>query len=115
MREESHPFHPETAADPVTAGYLTLETAEMLLELYKTDMTSRYPFVVIPPETTADQLRQEKPFLMLSICAAASYNHELSLQRELGKEVKRQISSRTVLNGDMSFEMLQGILVHLAW
>ena len=73
-----------------------------------------FPFVVVPPHMAAHQLRQEKPFLFLAILASSSCEN-LPLQRRLGKEIKEQIATRMVINGEVSFDLLQGLLVYLAW
>ncbi|KAI9837897.1 MAG: hypothetical protein M1837_002687 [Sclerophora amabilis] len=103
-----------SARDVVDAGFLTLEAANALLENFKTTMTPHFPFVLIAPHMTAEKLRWEKPFLFLTILAAASYEN-MQLQSSLGKEVKQAISTRMIFGGEMSFELLQGLLVHLAW
>jgi hypothetical protein len=70
--------------------------------------------VIIPPDVSVHHLRQNKPFLFLAILAAASYEN-MPLQRSLGAEVKKAVSARMILNGEVSFDMLQGLLVYLAW
>jgi hypothetical protein len=100
--------------DIIEAGFLTAERAEHLLGIYKTSMTPHFPFVVIPPQMTAEQLRQEKPFLYLALLASASF-HDMPLQRRLGALVKQTISDRVVTGESVSFEVLQGLLVFIAW
>lgn len=39
----------------------------------------------------------------------------MPLQRALGAEVKKVVASRMVIGGEISFELLQGLLVFLAW
>ena len=77
-------------------------------------MTPRFPFVCITHKQTAEELKQQKPFLFLAILAAASYE-DMPLQRALGKKVKQAISLRMILNGEISFDLLQGLMVHIAW
>ncbi|KAJ5815217.1 hypothetical protein N7474_006994, partial [Penicillium riverlandense] len=100
--------------DVVDRGFLSMETAERYLEAFQTIMTPQFPFVVVPPRVSAMQLRQDRPFLFLAILASASYEN-MPLQRLLGAEVKKVVASRMVLNGDVSFDLLQGLLVFLAW
>lgn len=91
-----------------------METAERYLTIFKTKMTPHFPFVIVPPDVSVWQLRQEKPFLCLAILASASYEN-MPLQRTLGNEVKKVVASRMVIGGEISFELLQGLLVFLAW
>lgn len=100
--------------DIIDRCLLDLEIAENYLELFKTILTPHFPFVVIPHQISAIQLREEKPFLFLAIMSSASYEN-MPLQRLLGTEVKKAVASRIILNGEVSFDLLQGLLVFLAW
>lgn len=77
-------------------------------------MTPQFPFVIVSPQISALQLRQDRPFLFLAILASASYE-DMPLQRLLGVELKKVVASRIVLNGDVSFDLLQGLLIFSAW
>lgn len=100
--------------DVIDQGYLSLETAQTYLDAFRTVMTPHFPFVVISSDTSVYHLRQERPFLFLAILSVASYE-DMPLQRSLGAEVKKAVSSRMILNGEVSFDLLQGLLVFLAW
>ncbi|KAF3482624.1 uncharacterized protein GIQ15_05383 [Arthroderma uncinatum] len=104
----------DVAKDVVDCGFLTMEDAESFLSTFKVRMTEHFPFVVVPPQTMAEQLRRERPVLFLSIISAASHSN-MPLQRKLGKEVRAAIASRMLVNGEVSFDLLQGLLVYLAW
>ncbi|KAJ5163258.1 uncharacterized protein N7500_005088 [Penicillium coprophilum] len=100
--------------DVVDREYLSVETAQTYLEAFRTVMTPHFPFVIIPPDVSVNHLRQDRPFLFLAIIATASFEN-MPLQRSLGAEVKKAVSSRMILNGEVSFDLLQGLLVFLAW
>ncbi|KAJ5242080.1 uncharacterized protein N7469_000407 [Penicillium citrinum] len=104
----------ETTLDVIAQGLVDMKTAQALIDIYKTDMILHFPFVVISPQVQASDLRQQKPFLFLAVLASAAYSN-MPLQRLLGKEMKKVIASRMVMNGEVSFELLQGMLVFLAW
>ena len=108
------PTTQNAALDVIDAGLLSLGTANLLLNIYKTSMVYHFPFVVVAPLTTVEDLRTEKPFLLLAILTASSFD-DMPLQRALGKELKHVVSSRMILGGQVSFDLLQGLLVHLAW
>ena len=92
-----------------------MEKANNLLDTFRTLLTARFPFVCIPHKQTAEELKQQEPFLLLAILAAASYE-DMPLQRALGKKVKQAISIRMILlNGEISFDLLQGLMVYIAW
>ncbi len=105
---------PRSSGDVIEDGFLTMERANHLVGIYKSTLTTHFPFVVVPPQTTADTLRQEKPFLFLAILTSASF-HDMPLQRILGNVVKQTINDRTMQGDTASFELLQGLLVFLAW
>ncbi|KAJ5976216.1 hypothetical protein N7481_009923 [Penicillium waksmanii] len=86
---------------------------ELLLEHFATKMVHLFPFVVIPTSVTAEQLRQEKPFLFLNLAMVACQS--ASRQRELSKTVKEYVAEHIVLRSERSLDLLQGLLVFLAW
>lgn len=100
--------------DPILPHLVSNGQAECLLHRFKTAMTPHFPFVVVSQYTTVQSLQQEKPLLMLSILAAAAYD-DVTLQRRLGDQVKQSITHRTFYVEAMSLEILQALLVHLAW
>ncbi|KAI0015953.1 hypothetical protein F4780DRAFT_31042 [Xylariomycetidae sp. FL0641] len=100
--------------DVIDAGLLGEEEAENIVSLYKTSMTPHFPFVVLEPHATASILRREKPFLFLCILAAASLGN-MPFQRKLGEKVKKKVNHYLMFGGEVKFEMLQGLLVFLAW
>lgn len=69
---------------------------------------------MLPPQMTAEKLRREKPFLFLAILTATLCDN-MPLQRKLETEVKKATSECLIFDGPVSFEVLQGILVHIAW
>ncbi|RAL13912.1 fungal specific transcription factor domain-containing protein [Aspergillus homomorphus CBS 101889] len=112
--DENPAFAPTQLKDVIDKGVLTINAANLLLHEYRTTLMPYCPFVIIPPHATAANLRKEKPFLFLTILTAALYDN-MPLQRTLEVEVKRIISKCMIFDGSMSFEILQGLLVHLAW
>ncbi|GLA17725.1 hypothetical protein AnigIFM62618_004873 [Aspergillus niger] len=100
--------------DAIDKGLLTLEAANMLLNEFRTTLMPHCPFVVVPPQTSAESLRKDKPFLFLAILTATLYDN-MPLQRMLEKEVKKKVSDCMIYDGPISFEVLQGLLVHIAW
>jgi hypothetical protein len=106
--ELSSATHPEEdAATPSEQeGYA-------FMEIFRTRMVPLFPFIVIPDDMTSEQLRQEKPFLYLNISMVAC--QESARQREISGIVKEYVAEHIVLRGEHSLDLLQGLLVHLAW
>jgi hypothetical protein len=85
-----------------------------LLEIFRTDMTPHFPFVVIPPSTTAAQLHRQKPFLYSAIMMSVAFRN-VSKQMAMATEIMTDLSVRLLQNGEKSMDLLQGLLVYSAW
>ena len=83
------------------------------MEIFRTRMVPLFPFIVIPDNMTSEQLRREKPFLYLNISMVACQNSPR--QREISGIVKEYVAEHIVMMGEHSMDLLQGLLVHLAW
>lgn len=73
-----------------------------------------FPFVIVPRGTTSRDLRNDKPFLFAVIMMAASCQ-KLFSQTRAGNRLMEYLSVRMLQNGDKSLDLLQGLLVYLAW
>ena len=102
-----------TTADPEPLA-VSLPEAEILLDRYKRLMSVGMPFVPLPAGTTAKHLQTHKPVLLQAITVVA-YFHDLPRQRELVKQLMRNISERILMNNEKSIDILQAILVFVAW
>jgi hypothetical protein len=89
-----------------------VESAETLLSIYRNQLSSRLPFVIIPAGTTARQLQATRPFLMKVIRMVASVRH-LRLMRGQSRAVMEHISHAILMRSERSLDLLQGILVFL--
>jgi hypothetical protein len=106
--------HDDDGCDIVDQGLLTLDCAQTLFDTFRCSYTNYFPFVVLPPNTTVESLRREKPFLFLSILAVAVFGNS-HLQRLLGREMQKQIAIRIVMRNEKTLDILQGLLVHIAY
>jgi hypothetical protein len=104
----------ERLYDHVVPRLVSTSSAERLLLRFTTAMTPHFPFVVLPLNASLDTLQQERPLLLLAILAAAAYD-DIALQRRLGKEITQTITYIMLHGTAMSLEILQALLVHLAW
>ena len=89
------------------------EGAFLLLE-FRTSMARQFPFVVIPPNSTSEILRAERPMLWKAILTAASCLKP-SRQEAMGQELIEEFSTRLLLNSEKSLDLLQALLIHIAW
>ena len=95
-------------------GLRDLYQSEEILAIFRRDYCSEFPFVLLSTDETSESLRHYKPFLFLSIVAATSYTNP-QLQQRLAREIQKQIASRMIINNEKSLDLLQGLLVYLAW
>jgi len=76
-------------------------------------MLQYFAFIHIPPDLTAQQLRQDRPFLFRAIVAVASPSTQQKLAR--GRELKHILAQTTLLENQSSIDLLLGLLTYVAW
>jgi hypothetical protein len=89
------------------------EDSDVLLSIFRDQMSSCFPFVVIPPNISAGDLRRDRPFLLDAILAVSSRNS--TRQILLGKEVVKKLAERVFVNGDRNLDLLLGTLTYAGW
>jgi len=109
-----------TKSDPSNSRYAFGDAAqsspieaEKSLSLFNTYKATKFPFVFIPATTTAQQLRQENPFLWLCIMAVAS--RSTAQQQVLGKRVRKTLAQEMLLQSGQSIDLFLRILAYAAW
>ncbi|KFA81256.1 hypothetical protein S40288_09987, partial [Stachybotrys chartarum IBT 40288] len=113
-------FGPSTSASctckaPVRpADLMPSESDETLMSIYMNQLSSQFPFVVIPPGTTAEQLHKTRPFLMKVIRMVTSVRHLRSMRGQ-SRAIFKHICDAMVMRSERSFELLQGILLFLGF
>jgi hypothetical protein len=99
--------------DVISKGIVSFEKAEASIRLFRTK-ASNFPFVVIPPQSSLDTLRREKPFLLLTILAFGAQSN-CKLQGNLEVEILETLGKKVFVGGEKSLDILQGLLVYLTW
>jgi hypothetical protein len=84
-----------------------------LLQRYRT-MQHHFPFVVIPEAWDLQHMLISRPVLLLAIVSSSAC-HFCQIQQILIKELKDTLTRRVMIGGENSLELLQALLVHLAW
>jgi hypothetical protein len=88
------------------------EAEQMLIRFEK--LNYQFPFVVLPEQWSYGTMFQERPFLSLGIFSVMSSTN-LTLQRRLVQSFLKVLGERLIVNGEKSLDLLQGLLVYLAW
>ncbi|PKX96388.1 Zn(II)2Cys6 transcription factor [Aspergillus novofumigatus IBT 16806] len=105
---------PSANEDVIDKGILSVEAANALIDTYKATMMPNLPFVIIPSGLSTEEIRRTRPVVFLTVLTAALYDN-MPLQRVLEEQVKVAISDRMVFKGEISFDLLQGLLIYIAW
>jgi hypothetical protein len=97
--------------DPVIRSISVIHM-QHLLETYRV-MADFFPFVTLPKDCFCRDIMQQRPILMFAVLTAASYDSAL-LQLTLSREFRKVVMMR-IMNGEKSLDLLQGLLVFVAW
>ncbi|KAF4495368.1 cercosporin resistance [Fusarium agapanthi] len=100
--------------DIVDRGFLSLAEAQGLLDNYRSKAVQHFPFVPISSETTVSYLRSAKPFLFMCVMATMKFDN-CSIQHQIGEEIRNQAHQRVLMQSESTLEILQGLLIYLAW
>jgi hypothetical protein len=92
---------------------LTTSEADEGLATFSAHMFQFFPFVYIPPNTTASELHTQRPFLVL--CMAAISSKQAERQCELFAMMRETIAQKLVMTVEPSIDLLLGLLTFLGW
>jgi len=90
------------------------EDGEALLQKFRAEFSPFFPFVVVPPDATFLGLKGESPFVLL-ISLMVACRDDSELQNALAKKIREIISFAVLVKGDQSLDLLQGVMLFLAW
>lgn len=101
-------------------GLMSPDLAERVFLRYVNEICPHFPAVPFPPGTTAQELRDKKPLLFLSLLAGSSHGSAEQLvsqevQRELTKLLKDQLADIIWRNGEKSLEIVQALQIAVLW
>jgi hypothetical protein len=95
-------------------SWLDVEREGQLFDVFRTRICPRFPFVTLPESITPEDMHQQRPCTYLAILAVAS-SADFVLQRKLSGLFNRVLAARTAAGKLASLDVLQGLLLHLAW
>ena len=108
---------PRDTAPPPLAGPVQWpegDEAQTYLNLHRTHITQLYPFVVIPPHMTAEQLRTQRPFTWKAIMVEGCLL-DGPRQMVLGDELLRDVAAAAITKPKKTLDLLQGLQILLVW
>lgn len=115
----SHGHPANSAGNPAGPSLIaptdgSLDAVQTMLEVFRTELTPVFPFVVIPIGTTSDMFAREKPMLRMAI-EVVTEQHGKEALSDLSRLFREEVSRRVIVNGEKSLDLLQSILVYVAW
>jgi len=97
----------------IDAFDLGSEDPDVLLTIFRNEMTPNFPFIDMSEFPRAEDLRRDRPSIYTVIMAVTTRN---SLRgRELGKTFMKQLGERMVVNGERNMDLLLACLIYAAW
>ncbi len=85
-----------------------------LLNVFREQFHTHFPFITIPDCVSPEDLRLQKPWLYRAILMVAA-QEERTRQQELGKQIVSDMACAMLLQGEKSLDMLQSLLVCNLW
>ncbi|KAF5593648.1 hypothetical protein FPANT_5090 [Fusarium pseudoanthophilum] len=93
---------------------LSWPQAAQVLRLFYGEFTSQFPFVTIGSHHTAESLHKSCPFLFRAIMIAAAPLSEAEVAKAR-RNILAYLSFRVMVEEDKALDILQGVLVIIAW
>ena len=103
----------QSVPDILLACGMSIAEADGYLLRFR-NMSTYFPFVIIPNEATVLSMSHDRPFLCLAALAAAASSEKIS-QKSLEQSFRVAILQKIMLDGERNLDLLNGLLVYLAW
>jgi hypothetical protein len=111
----SYPQHSSLSYGGSSPGFgLTWGQAEQAISNFKIKFMPNFPFVALRPEIFAEQLYLEKPLLFKVIMLVAAPT-TLAKMTEIKRSITTYIGQHLVVLEKRDLDLLQGLLVFIAW
>ena len=91
----------------------TEDEGKEYLDRYRTKFFPYFPIIYIAPDVTVESLRASRPYVWLAIRAICS--RKLIRQRALSIQMRKILAQKVVVECIRSLDLLQGILLYVAW
>lgn len=106
---------PEWGSFDIVPGFpVSTDEADAILNLYRSEYSPKFPFVPIAPEVTAIGLFESRPFLFRVIVQMIA-PQGAGTQREVAQWIRQHIAKHVVTQQERQIELLQGLLLYIAW
>lgn len=110
LREDDNVFDKQA----LPSVRLTYQEMEEAIDAWRPQLAAHYPFAAIADSQSTKMLMVEKPFFATAIAVAAVYG-DLPRQLGLAEGFIKDVGHAMLVEGQKSLDLLQGILVLIAW
>jgi hypothetical protein len=94
--------------------WLQPQESNRLLNVFREQFSPRFPFAIIPPNISADELRIQKPWLLKTVIMVASQG-DRARQIEMVRRMNMEIAEAMLVRGERSLDMLEGLILFNSW
>ncbi|KAJ4536258.1 hypothetical protein HRR78_008512 [Exophiala dermatitidis] len=120
---QNHESDPDQTLNPMDGlivnalnqGLLDWDTACRAFSRYQHEMCQFFPFVVFPPSSNADYVRNQQPFLFFTIVTLALFSTHSSTAADLVNMLTKDLALRIVHRGERSLELVQALLLYTTY
>lgn len=89
------------------------EDPDALLDIFRTEMTAFCPVILIPNHVRAQELKQTRPELFISIMAVTT---RVTLQQKMiSTNHLKNLSGRVIVDGERNLDILLAVLTYTSW
>ena len=101
--------------DVIEKGVISMDKAYELFYRFINELAPDFPGVYFPPETSAAEMRKERPILFLAMLAAGAGNQDPALNLALNQEILQVFATNVAIRGLKSLELVISILISTLW
>jgi hypothetical protein len=111
--DDTTPLRGQSFSESPASTGLSDDEENVLVNTFQTYMISYFPFFVLSSINPAI-LRTQKPFLLATIVLGAS-RQKVTRKKPAARSLLQSFSERCLLDGQISLDLLQAILVYIQW
>lgn len=114
QRNESHTKPKATVAVPQPPFGLSWLQATQILHIFREEYIPQFPFITFSSDRTAEALFKDNPFLFRAVMLVAAPLLESKVVKNK-RNTLAYLGYRSLVEEDKTLDILQGVLVIVAW
>lgn len=114
MASPHPPAVPAGSIQIVPGFVLSLAEADAIINIYQTSYSPSFPFVPLPVTVAATELEQTAPILLRTILQVAVPQIAV-VQKGVSRWFRQVMAQRVIVEKERRLELLQALLVFIAW